>query len=145
MKLKEALELSDYVRKDEWIYITGLVFEDKIELIPAISINGSSIGYVYGGDSGDYSSPDDEGYIPVGLSFDRIIENEALFDCNIPEYGDVFTVEEFKNACACRAFVDYDGHGHPAKDGRMDRFIFVKPSRLFRIPKDSTHIVWFNK
>lgn len=63
----------------------------------------------------------------------------------IPKYGDVFTVEEFREACAGHSFIDDDGHGNPAKDGKMDSKIHIRPSRVSDIPGDATHIVWYNK
>lgn len=63
---------------------------------------------------------------------------------DIPDYGDVMTVEHFRQACKAGAFIDYDGVGHPAKDGRMGHSE-VRPSRLAEIPPDATHIVWFNR
>lgn len=58
---------------------------------------------------------------------------------------DVYTVQEFKDRCAVGAFIDYDGFGHPVKDGKQDRSIDIRPSRLGKIPKDATHINWFNR
>lgn len=70
------------------------------------------------------------------------------YSAEIPEYGDVMTVEEFKQACESSLFVDYDGSGWPARNGKMQRGAAddrIKPSRLVDIPTDATHIVWFNK
>jgi hypothetical protein len=62
----------------------------------------------------------------------------------IPEDSDVMTVEEFIHSCELGFFIDYDGVGHPAKDGKMSAVV-VKPSTRKEIPKDATHIVWFNR
>jgi hypothetical protein len=67
------------------------------------------------------------------------------YSCEIGTIGRVMAIEEFKTACINKSFIDYDGHGHPAKDGGMDPMIEVKPSLLFLIPKDATHIVWYNR
>ena len=71
---------------------------------------------------------------------------------NTNQYGggpddedDVYTVEEFKEQVKNGSFIDYDGFGHPVKDRKADRSIDIKPSRLERIPKDTTHIVWYNR
>jgi hypothetical protein len=58
---------------------------------------------------------------------------------------DVYTIKEFENRCETEAFIDYDGFGHPVKDKKSDNSILIKPSRLEEIPKDATHIVWFNR
>ena len=59
--------------------------------------------------------------------------------------NDVYTIAEFMQKCANGLFVDYDGHGHPVKDKKEDPKIFIYPSRLDLIPKDATHICWYNK
>lgn len=62
------------------------------------------------------------------------------------EYGDVMTVGDFRAAVNAGGFVDYDGYGYPIKDGIVDEQIVVMPSTSEQtIPKDATHIVWFNR
>ena len=62
------------------------------------------------------------------------------------EYGDIFTVEEFKELVKEGMFIDYDGSGIPAKlEGVVDDSINIYPSRLDKIPEDATHVIWFNK
>lgn len=63
----------------------------------------------------------------------------------LPEYGDLMTVKEFIEACKYNSFIDYDGIGCPVKDGKMsDKLIY--PSRYKEdLPKDATHIMWFNR
>lgn len=63
----------------------------------------------------------------------------------IPEYGDIMTVDEFKSSVIDGSFIDYDGHGHPAREGKMEGDLMIYPSIVNDIPKDATHIVWFNK
>jgi hypothetical protein len=63
----------------------------------------------------------------------------------LPDYGDLMTVDDFKEACGVGAFIDYDGYGHPVKDGKMSREVDVLPSKRDKIPKDATHVMWFNK
>ena len=58
---------------------------------------------------------------------------------------DVYTVGEFRRLCRAGAFVDSDGFGEPVKDGHRDPDIWIKPSRFNKIPKDATHIVWYNR
>jgi hypothetical protein len=60
------------------------------------------------------------------------------------DFGDLMTVEEFREAVKHGSFIDYDGSGHPMKDGKMSRFD-VYPSEVDEIPKDATHILWFNR
>ena len=67
------------------------------------------------------------------------------YGCGPDGEDDVYTVEEFKRYCEARMFIDYDGFGHPVRDGKADEDICVKPSRVAEIPADATHVVWFNR
>jgi len=67
------------------------------------------------------------------------------YGCGPDDEDDVYTVEEFCERCNSGAFVDYDGYGHPVRDGLADESFFVWPSHAAEIPKDATHIVWFNR
>jgi hypothetical protein len=58
---------------------------------------------------------------------------------------DVYTVAEFKDLAKCKSLVDYDGYGHPVKNKKYDPDIHIKPSLINKIPKDATHIIWFNR
>ena len=66
------------------------------------------------------------------------------FNKPIPDYGDVMTLADFQEACRFGAFNDYDGSGHPARNGWMDS-AYVYPSTLETMPEGTTHVVWFNK
>ncbi len=81
------------------------------------------------------------------MNEDKPMEPSGETDYNedIPNYGDVFTVKEFRELCTSHMFVDYDGHGHPARQQKMAREFRVKPSKARQIPNDATHVVWFNK
>jgi len=68
------------------------------------------------------------------------------YGCGPESEDDVYTVEEFLEHVDEYNFVDYDGHGYPVKDGLADETICILPSEARRtIPKDATHIIWFNK
>ncbi len=68
-----------------------------------------------------------------------------VYKHSIPDYGDLMTVEEFREAVKIGAFTDYDGHGIAAKNGMCSRERHIYPSTVDQIPEDATHIVWFNK
>lgn len=60
----------------------------------------------------------------------------------------IYKVGKWKMHCANGYLDDYDGFGHPAKDGLMDMRVFIKPSQRDEnghIPEDATHIIWFNR
>lgn len=67
------------------------------------------------------------------------------YDQKLPDYGELLTVLEFRESCEHGYFIDYDGSGHPVKDGKMARKVTILPSKLDEIPKDATHIMWFNR
>jgi len=67
------------------------------------------------------------------------------YGCGPDGEDDVYTVEEFLAHVQGGSFIDYDGHGRPVKDGMADENIVIKPSRVHEIPKDATHVVWFNR
>ena len=58
---------------------------------------------------------------------------------------DVYTVAEFRQFCEQGHFIDYDGFGHPVRDGKLNPSVTVKPSRVSEIPADATHVVWYNR
>lgn len=62
----------------------------------------------------------------------------------LSDYGDLMTVEDFKQSAECRALINYDGHGAVVKDGKMAKWI-IYPSIAHLIPEDATHVMWFNK
>lgn len=66
-----------------------------------------------------------------------------LYGCGPDD--DVYTIDEFREQVKDGGFVDYDGFGHPVKDKLADTSIDIRPSYLLNIPKDATHIVWYNQ
>lgn len=60
-------------------------------------------------------------------------------------YGELMSVAEFRASVKCGAFIDYDGYGHPIKDGMAAGDVNVRPSRMDLLPEDATHIMWFNR
>lgn len=70
----------------------------------------------------------------------------------IPDYGDLFTIQEFEALVRGGSFTDFDGHGNWSDGKRVwsDAFnskSFVYPSSFSveLAPKGATHVVWFNK
>lgn len=74
---------------------------------------------------------------------------DPTYDAPVPGYGDVFTVEDFRNSCQHQSLIDYDGDGNPAREENgkilVDLNWNVSPSRRGEIPASATHIVWFNR
>lgn len=60
------------------------------------------------------------------------------------EDDDIMTVAEFIEYCKMGDLIDYDGFGSPVKDGLIGSMT-IYPSRRNDIPKDATHIVWYNR
>lgn len=67
------------------------------------------------------------------------------YGCGPANEDDVYTVAEFRERCKSCMFIDYDGFGYPVKDKLADKTIVIKPSKLRAIPKDATHVVWYNR
>jgi hypothetical protein len=64
----------------------------------------------------------------------------------IPDYGDVMSIEHFVECCKCGGFIDYDGSGNYARDGKMSN-ISIRPSdiKYNAVRTDFDSVVWFNK
>lgn len=60
----------------------------------------------------------------------------------IPKYGDLITIEEFKQCVQCGAFIPYDGDGCYATETRMDDDSNVW---MDDAPDWATHVMWFNR
>ena len=69
----------------------------------------------------------------------------ADYSKDLPDYGDLMSVNEFISGCESGCFTDYDGSGHPVREGKMAGDIDVYPSKMNQIPYDATHVMWFNK
>jgi hypothetical protein len=55
-------------------------------------------------------------------------------------YGDIFTVDEWREAVEDGDFCNYDGCGYWVKDGMESR------DEVFSTPQlDATHVAWYNK
>ena len=69
----------------------------------------------------------------------------------IPSYGDLMTIEEFKDTVDCGGFIDYDGYGHFATEDHTMGITKVYPSEVkedfLEMCREHkiTHICWFNR
>ena len=68
----------------------------------------------------------------------------TVYDMDLSNYGELMTVGEFRKAVEFGSFIDYDGYGHPVRDGKMSQEL-VCPSQVMLLPEDATHVIWFNK
>ena len=66
------------------------------------------------------------------------------YNQDVPEYGELMTVEQFRQYVKSGMFIDYDGFGCPVKDGKMAD-LQISPSTSQLIPSSATHICWFNR
>jgi hypothetical protein len=64
----------------------------------------------------------------------------------IPDYGDVMTLEDFVECCKDGGFIDYDGSGNYATEDKMTD-IKVYPNDIITnmYRKDFPKVVWFNR
>ena len=65
----------------------------------------------------------------------------------IPDYGQVFTVDDFREDCGWGNYNDFDGSGYYANPPLMDRAKPARPSDIVQGKTEPgfTHVVWFNK
>lgn len=67
----------------------------------------------------------------------------------VPDYGDMFTLEEFRDCVDSGCFIDYDGIGHEAWVSGGGKLMMssrcVSPSTVFEVSEQCTHVVWFNR
>lgn len=75
----------------------------------------------------------------------KTTQNKEILE-EIPDYGDLFTIEEFEKDCKSGGFIDYDGTGYYAFKNKMTNKeiscdSFVKGT----YDKNYTHVMWFNK
>lgn len=66
-----------------------------------------------------------------------------MFTEEIPDYGDLFTLQDWLDCCNDRSFIDYDGFGC-ASDGKLMTSKCYYPSERNNLPESTTHIIWFN-
>ena len=64
-----------------------------------------------------------------------------VYDKEVPEYADLYTVEEFIQAVRAGSFGNHDGSGYWVMDGKMNR----EEEFFSSLPLDATHVAWFNK
>jgi len=63
----------------------------------------------------------------------------------LSDIGDLMPMKEYLACCDCGGFIDYDGFGHPVKDGKMNGNMCLSPSMRNLIPPNATHMLWFNR
>ena len=65
----------------------------------------------------------------------------------LPDRGDLMTIDDFVDECKSGLLIDYDGVAHPVVNNKMNGNIFLKPSQVLKGEYDKrfTHIVWFNR
>lgn len=88
----------------------------------------------------------------VRKSLDKIGHDMTLLEPvewgDLPDYGHLMTMEEFKDNVDAGGFIDYDGHGYYATTEKMSNKI-ISPSdfKNNRVLDnvEFTHVMWFNK
>lgn len=64
----------------------------------------------------------------------------------IPSYGDLMSLEDFKESVRNGGFIDYDGSGNLATDSKCSDITII-PSEVedYDFPEWCSHIVWYNR
>ena len=68
-----------------------------------------------------------------------------MYNEDVPGYGELMDVQTFITSVKLGSLVDTDGRGHPVKDNKMNGSVTIFPSQYRNIPKEATHIIWFNR
>ena len=63
----------------------------------------------------------------------------------VEDDGTLFTVAQWRHDIRQTYLIDYDGWGYPVKDGLMDTTKGYYPSEQAELPRDATHVMWFNR
>ncbi len=90
-----------------------------------------------------------------------ILDRDAIVFEPRPDYGTLYTLEEFIGMVTEGGFIDYDGFGYFAIDDQMsNRIIFPSDIKTYKLTSDYfefyygeftgknikfTHVVWFNR
>jgi hypothetical protein len=62
------------------------------------------------------------------------------------KFGDLFILEDFLDCVKQGSFIDYDGYGYSVSEaGDVLNETPIYPSQTHKIPKGTTHILWFNR
>ena len=89
----------------------------------------------------------DECAATKALVASRLEESGSWED--IPDYGDLMTLDDWIDAVKQGAFIDYDGHGYYACDGGMltgpEHQVYPSMVKEGKIMDTFTHIMWFNR
>lgn len=77
----------------------------------------------------------------TGVEVETITPRDDIFVEEIPDYGDLMTLEDFQDGAECGALTDDDGGGEWSNGTKMTVGcdVFSEP------PEGATHVVWFNK
>lgn len=126
-----------YTKTLDWEDIEGLTIEKAEPLNPdetdvkIIFTNGLEV-FISGGNCGGYDC--------------MYIEKEVEF-LEIPDYGDLFTMDEFLEHCKSGLIMNDDGSGYFALEDKWTRDLRVYPNTFPTTPIRPlyTHIIWFNK
>ncbi len=64
----------------------------------------------------------------------------------LPDYGDIMSLEDFIETVNDGGFIDYDGFGKYVKDGKKsDIDIYPSDVKRNKVRKDFDTIIWFNR
>ena len=88
---------------------------------------------------------------PTYKDISEATENEGVADHIDGHSGLLMNVEVYEDCVTMGYLMDHDGYGNPVKAGKLmrdnlGRTITIIPSWCPRdIPRDATHILWYNK
>lgn len=75
-------------------------------------------------------------------SLSKWANENSIYKDEIPNYGEILTIDEFVGMVDDGSIIEDDGIGYFSNGHKMTRELDVFESD---IPEDATHVAWFNK
>lgn len=70
---------------------------------------------------------------------------EIKYNKEPDDFGNIMTVEKWLDDCDDGYLIDYDGFCQPMKEGKVCDLFILPSERNTLLPKDATHVIWYNK
>lgn len=84
-------------------------------------------------------------YLVIQITMTGAQNMHKLVGESVPDYADVYPLDDFIVACRHLNFMDYDGSGYYVKDGKMFEAFSCADLIAGRADRNYTHVAWFNK
>ena len=87
----------------------------------------------------------ERGSTSCNMSHRYVMNKKVAYKSKLAKDDDVMSVEDYLENVKSKAFIDYDGSGHPVKKGKVCDDIRLLPSDgKLLIPFDCEQVVWYH-